>query len=234
MATHCVPGETLARNASHSRTLGLPMLGEARHPFLAVVGGGPSVKDHIDELKSWPGAIWAINGACDYLRGFGIRPRFFSTDPLPGIADLVACSDSAILATWCDPAAFAAARNVELVDIEDCPRGPTTASNAPYLAAQCGFRSVHFFGCESSFGETTHAYDVDRGMNMLRVVCNGREFLTSPQMMMQAEYLGEILRSVPVYRDRSGGLLSAVIADPEIDVIAASRSVYDAAMKGAA
>lgn len=235
-ATDCVSKETLARNRAHALSLGLPMLGAARAPFLAVVGGGPSVADHLDELRYWPGVIWAINGTFNWLRDRGILSQFFSTDPLPGIADLCRQADSAVMATWCSPDAFSAmpSAHVELVDLAEYPAvGPSTACCAPLIAANAGFRSVSFFGCESSFKDgATHAYSVDRPMNFLEVECNGKRFMTSPQMLMQAEYLADILREALGYCvDRSGGLLAAVVADPDVDVIAASRSVYEAAMK---
>jgi len=235
VAQHSVPAETLWRNAAHSKTLSLPMLGEARAPYLAVVGGGPSVAGHVDEISLSP-IIWSINGAYKWLRDKGILSLFYTIDPLPGIANLCKHADSAVMATWCAPEAFAAmpGAHIELVDLEGgC--GPTSASSAPIIAARAGFRRVSFFGCEGSFGETTHAYETGRGVNLLRVVCNGQEFLTSPQMMQQTEYLAEFMRAAPdVFVDRSGGLLAACIADPEIDVTGASRSIYDAAMKGAA
>lgn len=228
----CVPVERLARNVAHAKSLGLPVLGQARASRLAVVGGGPSVAEHYEELRNWPGEIWAINGTYRYLTGKGVSCRFFSTDPLPGIADLCKGAD-AILATRCDPDAFSAAASVETVDIEDMPRGPTTASCAPLIAAQCGFQQVSIFGCEGSFGESTHAYGTPRDVRLLKVVCNGRTFLTSPQMMQQVEYLADIMREAPAFLvDRSGGLLSACIADPDIDVIAACRAIHDA-VKGA-
>jgi hypothetical protein len=226
-AMDCVPVERLARNVAHAKSLGLPLLGQARAPFLAVVGGGPSVADHVDELRDWAGEVWAINGTYRWLTGQGIWCRFFSTDPMPGIADLCKGAD-AILATRCDQDSFAAAGSVETVDIEDMPHGPTTASCAPLIAAQCGFQQVSVFGCEGSFGGETHAYGTPRDVRLLKVMCNGQEFLTSPQMMQQTEYLADIMRETPQFCiDRSGGFLSACIADPDIDVIAASRSIYE-------
>ena len=47
---------------------------------LAIVGGGPSVKDHLDELRAWPGHIWGVNAACTWLAKQGIGSLFFSVD----------------------------------------------------------------------------------------------------------------------------------------------------------
>lgn len=225
----CVPWETLARNVAYAKSLGLPSV-QARAPTLAVVGGGPSVAQHYEELRNWSGEIWAINGTYRWLASHGVSCRFFSTDPLPGVADLCSGSD-AVLALRCDPGAFDAVAGAETVDIEDMPRGPTTASCAPLLAAMCGFHQVSMFGCEGSFGETTHAYGTPRDVRLLKVACDGQEFLTSPQMMMQVEYLADIIRAAPRFcADRSGGLLSACVSDPDIDVLAASRSIHGQVM----
>jgi hypothetical protein len=93
-----------------------------------------------------------------------------------------------------------------------------------------GYRSVTFFGCEGSYGGETHAYTHERRdlRSLMRVKCNGEEFLTTPDMMMQAEFLGELIREAPMFHERSGGLLSAVVANPEIDVIAATQRIHDA------
>jgi hypothetical protein len=229
-AMPCVPVETLGRNVAYANSLGLPKLGEAKCPFLAIVGGGPSIKEHLDELRGWEGEIWAINGAYRFLRDHGILSRFFTMDPLPGIAEMAFKTDSAILATCCDPAAFDAASHayVETINTEDYPCGPTTASTAPIIAATHGYKQVSFFGCEGNFGDETHAYGTPRDVNLLQVVCDGKEFLTSPQMYHQTQYLADVMRVAPgVFIDRSGGFLSACIADPDIDVTAASRAVYD-------
>jgi hypothetical protein len=213
--------------------LGLPKLGEARHPHLAVVGGGPSIKDRLDELREWDGEIWAINGAYKFLRDYDILSAFFTMDPLPGIAKMTEAVDCAVLATCCDPSAFDAAfhAHVETIDLDDYPCGPTTASTAPIIAIQRGHKQVHFFGCEGNYGADTHAYGTPRPVNLLRVVCNGQEFTTSPQMYHQTQYLADVMRVAPhVFVDRSGGFLSAVVADPDIDVTAASRSIYEAVM----
>ena len=105
--------------------------------------------------------------------------------------------------------------------------GPTTATAIPILAVKRGHKNITFFGCESSYGETTHAYQ-DLNAELMQVRCNGQDFLTDPTMMMQAEILGRQIRAAPnVLHENSGGLLRAVIADPEIDVLAAHQSIHD-------
>ena len=55
---------------------------------LAIVASGPSLRDYHHELVEWPGEVWAINGAYDYLLDNNITPQgFFAIDPLPGLAE---------------------------------------------------------------------------------------------------------------------------------------------------
>jgi len=45
---------------------------------------------------------------------------------------------------------------------------------------------------------------------------------------MQAEFLGTLIRAAARFKERSGGLLAAFIASPEIDVIAATPMIHKA------
>lgn len=195
---------------------------------LAIVGGGPSIDDRLDELAAWDGDIWAINGAFQWCRRNGIDAAFFTVDPLPETARHVGDAYRAVVSMQCNPLLFDALQWTDVEAFEPMASGATTATAAPIIAAEKGYRSVTFFGCESSFGDTTHAYGNRDLRSLMRVRCNGREFLTTPDMMMQAEFLGGLIREAPMFAECSGGLLSAFIADPEIDVIAATPRVHEA------
>jgi hypothetical protein len=135
-----------------------------------------------------------------------------------------------VLATSCDPSLFDALQEADIDAFDLGPAGATTATAAPAFAAEKGHRSITFFGCESSYEGGTHAYPHYRRdmKSLMRVRCNGLEFLTTPDMMMQAEFLGGLIRAAPCFHERSGGLLEAFIASPEIDVIAATQHIHDA------
>jgi hypothetical protein len=224
----CVPAADLARNEEYAWRLGFPKMEPAATPRLAVVGGGPSVADHADELSSWDGEIWAINGAFNWCLRHGIDAAFFTIDPQPQTAAHGRGAARAVLATWCHPNTFDALADAEISAVRPSMHGATSATAAPALATGAGYREVTFYGCESSFGESTHVYG-NRGIgSLMKVSCNGQEFLTTPDMMMQAEFLGELIRSAPCFRECSGGLLAAFIASPEIDVIAATQRIHDA------
>ena len=224
----CVPAADLERNEKYAWRLGFPKMEPAATSRLAVVGGGPSVAGHADELLSWDGEIWAINGAFNWCLRHGIDAAFFSIDPLPQTAAHGHGANRAVLATWCHPNTFDALSGADISAVRPVMHGATSATAAPTLAIEAGYREVTFYGCESSFGESTHVYG-NRGVgNLMKVSCNGQEFLTTPDMMMQGEFLGDLIRQVPCFHDRSGGLLSAFIASPEIDVIAATQAIHKA------
>ncbi len=224
----CVPAADLTRNEDYARRLGFPKMEPAASHRLAVVGGGPSVADKLDELSAWEDEIWAINGAFHWCLRHGIDPAFFSVDPLPQTAEHCWGATRAVLATWCHPATFEALKDADISAFKPRDHGATTATTAPEIAIEVGYREVSFYGCESSFGETTHAYG-NRGIgNLMKVSCNGHEFLTTPDMMMQAEFLGELIRAAPCFKDCSGGLLAAYIASPDIDVLAATPAIHRA------
>lgn len=224
----CVPAADLERNEDYARRLGYPKWSPAASQRLAVVGGGPSVADHVEELTKWDGEVWAINGAFPWCLSRGIDAAFFSIDPLPQTAAHGRGAVRAVLAIWCHPNTFDALKGAEIVAVRPVSHGATSATAAPAIAIVAGYREVVFYGCESSFGESTHVYG-NRGIgNLMRVACNGHEFLTTPDLMMQAEFLGGLIRQAPMFTERSGGLLSAFIASPDINVIAATPDIHKA------
>lgn len=227
-----VSDEDMERNEAHAKALGFPRMGVAGTPNLAIVGGGSSIADRLDEIRSFDGDVWAVNGAWRWCYDHGVDSRFFSLDPSEKILPFCIGASSAMLSMGCHPAVFDAliGAGVEAVSMRDgLIAGPTTATSAPLIALKRGYRSVSFFGCESSFGSQTHVYGNYNLPNLMKVSCDGREFLTTTDMMMQAEYLGELIRAFPSFLfDRSGGLLSAYVASPDIDAIAATQSIHDA------
>lgn len=233
------PPEQVERNQAHARGLGYPKLGVAESPRLAVVGGGPSIKTKVDELRAFDGEIWAINGAFKWCVEHGIDATFFSVDPLPVVAEMVSGVKRAVLSTTCDPSVFAALEGaqVEAVTYEGdgaIPSGPTTSTCAPYIALHRGHREIVFYGCESSYTGQTHIYGDYLMDDLLLVQCNGEQFYSSPDLVMQAQHLGAIIRAFPnVFSERSGGLLSACVADSEVDWLAGTPALHKALFKEA-
>lgn len=220
-----VPEATLAQ---HKRLMadypGPPMASTEK---LAVVGGGPSATNHIEALRAFDGDVWAINGAYHWCLDAGVEATLFTIDPV-----YMGGASKAILADICDPRLADMCDEVFVQPLDGVARGSTSATAAPHIAVLLGYREIHFFGCEGSFGETTHTFKNIDGSRLL-IRSNGKDWLTNPQMLMQCEVLSEMIRMAPhVFIERSGGLLRAMINDPDYDAIAGSREIHEAMSNG--
>lgn len=212
---HSVPSECIAANIAHSRSLGLPTLAcQAGGGALNVVGRGPSVARCADELRS--GVNWACGTAWGWCRDNGIDATFVCADANPRLAEpkYTAGVKRAILAEQCDPALFAALSGAELYRYDTGKgSGNTTAAMAICMAPDAGYPEVRLYGCDSSYGETTHVNEQIDQPNLMQVRCGYEVFKTNPQMIMQAEELSGAVRALPAFlKNRSGGFLSALIA----------------------
>jgi hypothetical protein len=219
----CALPERMARNMGQAPDLPEPS-GSGR---LVVVGGGPSIAYHANELRALGGDIWAINGAALWCQENGIRAWLFSADPDPILADIARLADRAVLADHCDPSAFAAmAGRPCLKAVGDMP-GPTSALGASAVALRAGYDGVTYFGCECSYTDRTHAYQEEDPPDLVRVSCGGESFLTKLELLLQAERMAELIRELPdIYSERCGGLLSALIKHGDYDVTHGSRALH--------
>lgn len=224
-----VSDTVLAQHRSYARRLGLPEVGSREvHPNLAVVGGSPSVTGYLDELRKWNGEIWAINGVWKWLKERGIDATFYTIDPNDFDPQLIDGAVKAVLADTVPPWVFDKIPDVELARLggDAILYGTTSACTAPIIAAHRGHARVSLFGCESSFGAQSHAYKNEEGP-FLWVSC-GEEFKTSPQMLMQAEWLAEMARSLPNFIEiRSGGFLQALTERGDYDLTATSSDLAE-------
>lgn len=229
-AVDSFPREVLDRNAELCALRQLPSVKrDGAAPPLAVVGGGPSLVNQVGNLRGWDGEIWAINGAFNWCRDRGIETTFYSIDASQIIAQNAHGATKAILANVCHPDVFDAVGNrAEVFTIGSFPNGSTTASTAPMIAALRGHPSVTFFGCESSFWNREHAYAEYQNPSRLLVKCGPDEYLTTPQLIMQAEYLCEVAHGVPGFvKVRGGGFLAALIEYGDYDVLRVSKDLAE-------
>ena len=221
---------------------GLPRLGATPplFPSLAVVGGGPSAAEHLDEIRRFQGDIWAINGAWWWLKERGIASTFFTIDADPATADWIRGRgvSSAVVSSLCDHALFEALGGAEIevwdlmLQVLSC--GPTSASNSTVGALLGGYKKAVYYGCESSYTEApTHAYGDKKLISLVQIEVNGERFVTSPDMLMQAEYLSGMIRELPeTFSEKSGGLLRAFIGQPDYEVVAVSEDMVPNLGKG--
>ncbi len=199
-------------NAETNKSLGLPEHRGAGR--LAVVGGGNSINDHVGELKAFDGTIWAVNGTINWCLDHGIDAYFYTIDaqPIENWTYDLSRIRKAVLAVDCDPSLFAALKDVEVSTLTASDGGPTSANSADLLSLQAGYVGVTFYGCESSFAETTHAYTSHPVPGWIDVRVGIETYRTKPEFLEQARVMAEVIRAIPnYYSERSGGLLRAMV-----------------------
>lgn len=148
---------------------------------IAIVGGGPSLKQTIDELRGFR-HIMAAGSVHDYLRSQGFAPEYaVACDPSPLMANYFRNPSSEtkyLLSSHCDDAVFEALKGMsiaiwhcapidkEFLDQHDpgwhaVGGGCTVGLRGLSLAIVLGYENIHLFGFDSCLGETDdehHAY----------------------------------------------------------------------------
>ena len=223
LESHCIVNEE-GRSANLKANLasGLPVLSrvtpEHERPLL-IVGSGPSVSGLVEYVKEWPGDVWAINGAYDYLLSHGlICEGFFGLDPLPQLADYVRNANdytTFYLVSVCDPAVLDALAGHKVLlwhamaeDRGKYPEGhqmiyggTTAVTRAPFLALALGYRDINMIGVDSSYdkerGQYCYqwgTYETDIAEMTIPVSCNGEgPFFTEIGLCKQVAQLGTML-----------------------------------------
>lgn len=232
-----VDHEQLLRQIAHAKSLGFPEVRE-QEPHgrrLAVVGGGPSIVGRLDEIREFTD-IWAVNGACRFLREHGIESTLLSLDPCDFLAPRVSGAKRALLATRCHPDVFRAIEGADITLFHattDASNGMwascATVTVAFHLSMALGYRQSVFFGCEGSFSEASHAYMNEVELQDYRFVveCGGKQYVTAPDLYMVTQQMATFFRlSInDAFTERSGGLLRALIEHDEHDIVKVSRTL---------
>lgn len=245
--------EDIVLNLMFARSLGLKMVEKVpeHDRKLAIVGGGPSVIEHLEEIREFAktGDVWGINGACRFLGEHGIDSTFISVDCHEIVAQWATGPiKKALLATRVHPSVIEALKGADTRLFElnnDSENGvhccSSTASLGFDLATDLGYRSVVWYGCEGSYAgsteegatnadDQTHAYYEPQSKRDERMVvlCGGGEYLTAPDYYVQCCELAELIRKFPRYfSERSGGLLAAMVANPEHDITKVSIALMN-------
>jgi hypothetical protein len=213
----CVAVDKRQKNVDYAFSTGFPfvvMRSPKRIP-LAIVGSGPSAGDYIEALKTFPGEIWAINGAFNWLIKAGVKPAaFLGMDPEPFLVDYLIepTKDAAYyIASQCDPSVFRHLKdhNVWVWHAHDpgvkpapgnfpIPGGSTLLTRAPYLGSLLGFSDVHIFGGDSSYTGDGYVYGGELiGEGNCVANFDGIEFKTNRQMLAQATEMMNTLENFP-------------------------------------
>jgi hypothetical protein len=148
---------------------------------IALVGGGPSLKDTIHELKDFKHVI-ACGSVHDYLVKNGVISEYCMTcDPDPIMANYLKTPHSEtkyLISSNSDSAVFDALKGMPVamwhcgpLDIEEMNKidpnwqivggGCTVGLRSISMAILLGYENLHFFGFDSCLGEDEkhHAYD---------------------------------------------------------------------------
>jgi len=222
-----VDDDTLIGNIKTNSARAIPCLGmaEPRNGEWAVlVGGGPSMADHYDEVKIRQAAghtVFAINGAAKALSEHGIVPDWhFLLDARPHNIKFVNGNHrpkAYLVSSQCAPAIFDALTMCDVTmfhpfidGIEEFlpPEqltmvGGGTTSGLTLMAAAfvMGFRNIALYGYDSSEAKgKIHAYDQEETEQESRRIQasldDGQVFNTSLVMYKQAELFPDFVNGL--------------------------------------
>lgn len=214
---------------------------EPRDVPLAVVGGGPSISEHLEELKEWKGDIWAINESASFLSHHAPKANvwLFTVDPDEAMAapQFTAGVQKAILSSGCNPKLLEALRGkdvkmfhcktIEGMEIMILGGGPCSAARTPMQAAWQGYKSICYYGCEGSLGKTTHAYRNESRPRQMIIRAGGVDYVTTPDLYINTMYLAKEIEEYKFgLTEKSGGLLRAMLKYPDTwEVVALSEAL---------
>lgn len=190
------------------------------HDKVAVLcGSGPSLGDHVGEIKERQAAgqvVFAMNGAARFLDSHGVLPDYqVIIDAREATADLVGPAKHHLFASQVHPKCFELMPTAQLwhlqvgnienefPDYEDdyCLIGgaASVGNTATCLAYALGFRGLQIYGYDSSHrGESGHAFrqPMNDGDPTCVVNFNGKEYVASLTMKLQAEKFQETAKAL--------------------------------------
>lgn len=208
------PDEDIERNIATNSALDLAWIGpRPAHDRVAIMcGGGPSIADHLDEIRSTEGTLFAMNGASRFLHEHGITVDYqVIADAKPETATLVdPDAGSHLFASQVNPETLARAPDATLWHLcvdEAMDRlfpverrraggysliggGASVGNSAFCLAYVMGYRRFECYGYDSSHrNDASHAYeqDMNRFIPTVEVEWAGETYLSSVAMKAQAE-----------------------------------------------
>lgn len=213
-------------------SLGLPLHAGAGR--LAVVGGGPSIRAHADELKAWDGQVWAVNGAINWCLDHGIDAWFYTADasPMANWTYDLSRVRRAVLTPDVSPEMVGYLQSIGAHIELTAPleSGPTSVNASDYLAVDAGYENITYFGCEGSFEDrTTHAFTSFPIKDWVMVEIAGEYYRTKAEFISQCIMLSNTLKAFPtIYSEKSGGLLRAMVEHgPDHDIPMVATTLYN-------
>lgn len=207
--------DELINHIQHSMTLDLPWVTQKpEHKSHAViVGGGPSLIEHLDEIKFRAEngqKIFALNNTVGILRGHSIEPDFHimldarqsNVNFIPDDQRNIKC----YYASLCHPDVLEFADVLwhplidgiqDFVDTETFVGGGTSVGTRAICVAYLkGFRFIHLYGFDSSYrGDSHHAYaqPLNDNERVIDVWLAGKNFKCAAWMATQAEEFRDLM-----------------------------------------
>lgn len=224
--------QNLIDNIKNSLSLSLPKLEmiPAHDGHAVIVGGAPSLKRHLDEIRERQKhgqVIFSTNNTYNYLVKNGIIPDcHVMIDARPENAEFLPCADHnsvCYYASQCHPSIFENAKNVVLWHSMDegiqqyigndtgdplVGGGSTVGMKSLALAWILGYRQFHLYGMDSSYeNEEHHAYPQKLNDNekILELFMGDKKYFTAPWMCTQVENFKEVAKELV-----SGGCIITV------------------------
>ena len=199
--------------------------GTLRYPMCAVVGGAPSVREHIDTLLRWPGDIFAINDTSRFLSDNSVPHYMLAIDGTKVPFRTGPLCMGALFSSRVDRVQFKQMKHLPIrvfdltedVDMGTIEGGSTAACRTPHLLLSMGYGGITYFGLDGSFeGDITHVSGKSESAhdNMVIIRVNNVDYVSHAGFMLQNEYLvGKFRRHPQLLHNASGGLLAAMLAD---------------------
>lgn len=193
-------------NVRINSRLDIPWLNEikAKIGTAIICGAGPSLKNHIQDIKQSGGIVFAVNSAAQYLISKGVQVHYqVILDPLPEEIDELAEADEHLIASIADPAVFKAVKRPILwhpliAGIEDeIPAGKlfcgigggiTVTNSTLCIAYTMGFHRLKVYGVDSSYKDGHRYADQGKappGALAVDIELDGRKYATSYDLKLQ-------------------------------------------------
>lgn len=209
-----------------------------KYPVCAVVGGGPSVMDYLDELRAWQGDVFAINDTGKYLSDNGIASTIISVDGTRIPFRIGPLVKGAIFATRVHRIQFSQLKGlpIRVFDMAEEDRakgvegGPTSICRTPHLLLRMGYAGIAYFGMDGSFlGDMTHisGKSLSAHENMVIVRAGGKDYVTHGGFLLQHQWMLEAFRRHSQFLyNASGGLFRAMLENPDTwEVVAVAEDL---------
>lgn len=201
-----VSRKEILKHRKYACSLGLPKLEyvEPHKRKIAIVCSGPSLKNHLEELKSFDGEILAVSGAHEYLLKNKIPFQMFvNMDPKEIILNYVTTKQDDVtyyLASNCNPKVFDYLKDNKVVLFHIETEGITYPEDEKKLVVGCGsvmgairvakklgYRDLHIFGNDCSYEDTYYVEGQHKPKvavsDAVIVQCDGKSYETNLQLL---------------------------------------------------